>query len=433
MSTFLFILSLIAISLAFTKFLIKGKEWKWVAMCILLGWVVLLPILFIVHSHFPFTGGGDDFNYYFFASKPASLHEALDFTRFSQMMEQPGYPWLLSFVLLFIGKHLFVLKILNLAFFLMLAPIWYRVGLELESKSFARKMCLVMILLTPLWYYTFFLLKDMTITFIESLFLLGVVQIRKHHILRSWLLIISASLAIIPFRSPLVIINVTVLVGVLLFVILDRKMPRYKIGMLIFTGAIAIVLLLISSDPAIMAKMGIYAQHRIGITEVVDTAVSIGESSHINRELFPILYLFNETSGFSPETWSNFTALSLRGVGCIPWIIFGAPLFILGLFSLLVYGDFRLKWGQRLFKNVSKSLIVTSGWGGIFMFLLVFFAASWEVGDTTRWRLPDIPAMAMVALAGWEHMKVRVRYRVFLFWIIGIGIISSLLYLIRAF
>lgn len=433
MNTLFFILVLVLLTLGFARLVVKGTELHWVSVRLLGGWMFLLPLLLLVNSQFPFTEGGDDMDYYYLASTSInSWEDVFDLTRFAGSMEQPGYPWLLSLVFQFTGDSLIALKALNLALFLMLVPIWQRIGLELESKDFARRLGVVILCLTPLWFYGFFLLKDMAITFLQSLFLLGVVQVVQHRGLKPWLLIIAATVVTILFRSPLVLVNLAVVIGVVALPLIRRGKVYQKIVGLTFAVIVVGGLLMIASNQEWMAAMGIQAEHRvIGSAEMRETVAQAGESSLINRWLFPLLYLFSETAGLNPQTWSNFDSFSLRGILAIPWIFFGVPFFVFGMLWLL-RRDVQVAAGRGLFSRIGHLRVVTSAWSGIVLFILIYLALSWQVGDTTRWRLPDMPAMAAVALAGWMYGVPRSRHLILLLWIGGAGTLFSLFYWVRA-
>ena len=116
----------------------------------------------------------------------------------------------------------------------------------------------------------------------------------------------------------------------------------------------------------------------------------------------------------------------------IPWIFFGVPFFVIGM-RWLFRCDTRAGSGGSLFLRIGQLRVVTGAWGGIVLFILAYFAVSWQVGDTTRWRLPDMPAMATVALAGWMYGAPRSRDLILRFWITGIGTLLAVYYAVRLF
>lgn len=401
-------------------------------MQILGGWVLLLPLLLVTDSKFAFAGGGDDEDYYYLIRYIAnSWHELFDLSRFSGSTEQPGYPFVLSIAFQFSDDSLLQLKAVNLAVLLSLIPIWYRIGLELETKEFARRLGIAIIFLTPLWYYGFFLLKDVFIAFLQSLFLMGLVQISKHRSFMPWILIGVASLVTILFRAPLVLVNLTVVVGVMMISLTKQGKWYQKASVTIIGAALVIGIISLASNPEWMASIGIKTEHRvIGSIEMQETIERASKESLMNRILFPLLYLFIETSGLNPNSWLNFDAFTLRGVLAVPWIFIGVPFFLFGLQWLFRF-DSRSTSAHGVLPRLGKLRVINSAWSGIVLFIIVYLLLSWKVGDTTRWRVSDMPAMAAVAVAGWMYGAPRIRYPILMTWVYGLGLLFVVFYAVR--
>jgi hypothetical protein len=424
-------LVLAAFTHLFASMLIHGAEGRWVKKSMLIAWFSLFPLLALTNLWFPFNGGGDDRNYYEAAARTFnSFADFFDLTQFFGLMEQPGYAWLLSILYQFSGQDLIAFKLLNLAFFLMLMPLWYRIGADLESKRFGRAMVLAIPLLTTLWYYWMFMLKDIIITLLQSMFLLGAVQISRTRGKGGWLFVLAATLALIPFRSQLVLVNMGVLAG---FATLMSIRQGHRIPSLTLVLSVIMItcVLGIASNPEWMAKMGIYAEHRvIGSEAAMNAATLSGEHSPMKRALFPLLYLFSETAALSPQSWVNFNSLSLRGVLALPWILVAVPFFVLGLISLMRRNPQGARAGS-LISRIRSSRAIATPWGGVLVFILISMTVSWTVGDTTRWRIPDMPAIAAVATAGWMSMGRQTRVNVLLLWIAFAGMSFGLNNLIK--
>jgi hypothetical protein len=75
--------------------------------------------------------------------------------------------------------------------------------------------------------------------------------------------------------------------------------------------------------------------------------------------------------------------------------------------------------------------LVTTPWGALLLFAVSYVAVSWQVGDTTRWRTPDLPVLGVIALAGWRHSSPRLRVRVMLLAFLGGGALLAIYYLIQ--
>jgi len=412
--------------------LIKGEDRQWVMQVMLIAWVCLFPLLVVVNFWFPFLGGGDDENYFATATVDfSSWAEILDLTRFVGVMVQPGYSALLSILYQFTGEDLLAFKLLNLAMFMLLIPVWCRIGLELDSRQFGRAMALAILLLTPLWNYWAFLLKDLVITLLQSIFLLGLVQISGRRSKGGWLLLLAATLALIPFRAPLVIFNLAAFAGTVGLMLIRRGSRGRSFTTAIISAIVIAGVLSIVTNPERMAALGMYSESSVAGSEESDATTSAqADSSLMNRELFPLLYLFTETSGLNPKTWSDFDGKNLRGVLAIPWILVAVPFFLVGLLWLTRRDPQTTQQGN-IIARIQSSRLVTTPWGCLLIFILGYMAISWTMGDTTRWRLPDMPAMAAIAMAGWRSMAKLTRMRILMVWIGFTGGAFALFNLLR--
>jgi hypothetical protein len=262
------------------------------------------------------------------------------------------------------------------------------------------------------------------------MFLLGAVQISRTRGKGGWLFVLAATLALIPFRSQLVLVNMGVLAG---FATLMSIRQGHRVPSLTLVLSVIMItcVLGIASNPEWMAKMGIYAEHRvIGSEAAMNAATLSGEHSPMKRALFPLLYLFSETAALSPQSWVNFNSLSLRGVLALPWILVAVPFFVLGLISLMRRNPQGARAGS-LISRIRSSRAIATPWGGVLVFILISMTVSWTVGDTTRWRIPDMPAIAAVATAGWMSMGRQTRVNVLLLWIAFAGMSFGLNNLIK--
>lgn len=413
--------------------LIKGPDRKWVPMVMLAAWLCFFPLLAMVNDWFPFAGGGDDQDYFdLAATRFDSMADVFDLTKFIGLMEQPGYPWLLSILYQFTGQDLLTFKLVNLACFVLLIPVWYRIGVELDSRRFGRAMAVAILLLTPLWFYWMFLLKDMIIALLQSIFLLGAVQVSRSRGKVGWLLLLAATLAVIPFRSQLVLLNMAVLAGTVALMLVRRGQPGRSFATLSIAAIVIWGVLNIASNPEWMASAGIYSENRvINLESVTESAISRGEASLMDRSLFPLLYLFGETSGLNPRASADFNSGTLRGALAVPWIFVGVPFFVCGLLWLMRPDPRPIHRGGGTARAKPSRLIATP-WGTLALFILGYMMVSWAVGDTTRWRIPDMPAMAAVALAGWRSLAPQTRMTILICWIAASGTSLSLFYMARA-
>lgn len=433
MAVLLFILIFLPLSVIVAYMVADRTARALVIRVVIQSWLLFMPLLSAINSWMPFVGGSDDEDYFILADPPIqSLADALDLSRFSSVIEQPGYPWLLSLTNTIFGHNLFVYKALNFFFLVSLSLIWYRIGFLLEGPKFARRIMLVVLLLTPLWNYVFFLLKDMSITLLQSLFLLVAIQIWTKPAIRPVLVGVISTITLLLFRTPLVLQNTAVLLGGLSAKAFGRTGSSLRI-MPFFLGMLFIsALLYLATNSEIMSKFGIFTEHRIiGSSEFIELGAQLGEGRSImNRNFFPILYLFSETAGLSPKQWSKFDGYWLRGVLAIPWIFLIVPFFLVGSWKLF-YPTNGVQRAYGLVARLRASRVISTPWSIVLLFVAVSIAISWTVGDTTRWRIPDMPMVAAIALAGWKLTHPRIRQQLFLGWIAASGLFFFLFYLLR--
>lgn len=436
MSVLLFLLLFVPLSLVLAWWVAERNDRALLIRRTAVAWLVLAPLTAAMNEWMPFSGGGDDEGYFDRAQPPpASLKEAFDFSRFQGFIDQPGYPALLSLLNALVGHDLLCYKLLNVFFFITLSTVWYRIGLTLEGRRFARTVSLVVLLLTPLWYYVFFLLKDMTITLLQSTFLLGVVQIWSAVRVRSIALIALTSVGVILFRSPLLLQQAGVLAG---SVLASRRGTARRSGALL-APALLIVLagltLAAASNRELLGMLGIQAETRVASESMLEHAEVYQRQGVVGTALFPVIYVFTEIAGLNPLAWERLGPSWARGALALPWIILGVPCLLLGLRHLFTKPAFsasprasRPTWLDRL--RSIKAL--ASPWASVLLFSASYFAISWTVGDTTRWRIPDMPMSAAIAVVGWMNTGHARRTRVLLWWTVLLGSLVGAFYLLRS-
>lgn len=398
---------------------------------VLLAWAVLFPLTVLVHQWMPFAGGGDDSDYYSIitmATQPGT--DWLDLSRFADILEQPGYAVVLLLVSMIFGVDLLTIKLVNLTFFVAVALTWYRIAVLIESATFGRAVFVAVLAVMPLWNYFFFVFKDMTIVLLQSLFVLGLTRQWRYNSLSSWLFIALVTIALLPFRTFLVVQNILVLMGAIGLKQFSSEGGGRALP-LIVACIVTLMVLAIASNSELMSLFGVFSEHRIiGSAEMRESVVTLQQLSTVNNALFPLIYLFSETAGFRPDIWEAFDADWLRGVLALPWIFLGVPFFVLGVTWTLKASSGAPIAGSLVGK-LSSSRAVTTQWGGVLVFVLSMFIISWIVGDTTRWRISDMPAMATIAMAGWTFGVRRIREQILLLWIAGGGTLFLLYYLFR--
>jgi hypothetical protein len=365
---------------------INGKvDRAWLTRIIVFSAIFLLFLLVLVNDYLPFTFGGDDQIYYLHSRfRFQSLDSLLQAFRYSH--EQPGYPILLSLVNAAAGESLLARKALNLSLFLLTALCWYRIGYLIDGQRMARLFCLATLLATPLWYYFFFLLKDMAITAIFSFFILGCFEFFLFR--RGIVIIIASSILISLFRLPLVVVNVAIVSIFALLLGQYGRAVKYTLSALI-----AILLVAYAADADILDRMGI-SPTRAFTTEALRTNIEqymLLQERHSIPKL-TLLYFIMETSAL--KELGEFSIESLRGWTVMPWIFLGLPLFFFATYHLLRK--------HQYFSNDYLRRILC-----VVAVLLIYLVVSIIVNDTTRWRIPAFPAMTAIAAIGWDHLGYK--------------------------
>lgn len=406
------------------------QDRKYVLTSVAVAWMLLLPLVIIVSDIIPYATGGDDKYYYYLAGIPLkNVFEVFDLTRFVGMLEQPGYAVLLSIIQLVVGHELLIYKLLNMFFLITLALVWYNIGLNLESNIFARKIFILILCLTPLWYYVFILLKDMTITLLQSIFLLGAIEYWKKPKPKAIILILMSNFILLLFRTPLLMQNAAVLISGLMMKTILTKERGHSLVPVIIALLIFIFIIPIVTDQSIMMNFGIYTESRLlGSKAMLEKGVLYGDKAEINKSMFPLLYLLTETSGLSWKVWNNYNSVWLRGVLALPWIFILVPFIFFGLKKLLASSNINSSDKDQM-DFYKKRIIFTTPWLLVILFIITSISVSWTVGDSTRWRMPDLPMIASIMVIGMLSKEKKFIINILFWWIGCVSILFTLYYI----
>lgn len=429
------LLIFVLITISLTLWQARASDRRFMSLLMLGGWLLLGSLTTIVDYWMPFAGGGDDERYYQLATVAvSSWTDLLDPLIFQGQMEQAGYPWLLAAINLSFSPGVLGLKFFNVFLLLLTALVWYRIGGALNDGSFGRWLSAGTVFLTPLWFYAFFILKDLAIVLIQSLFLLGLVRTWRGGPLRAWLLTGASAFALLPLRSPLLLQDMGVAIGaVTARLMAPGRIWRRLIVLVVGLPAMG-ALLLVASDPVWMMSLGIYSESRVvGSSAMLEMGEQHGEASSMQRSLFPLLYIFSETAGLNADSWVIRDAQWLRGVLALPWIAFIPPALLLGLLRLA--GSEPESVTRRAggpWRRFVASRAFATPWAAVLGFIAASMFVSWVVGDTTRWRLADMPAINAVAIGAWRFLPRRRCANWLVLWVALAGAAFSGYYLLRA-
>ena len=396
-------------------------------MLVVLAGIFFLGVLWQVDEAIPFAGAGDDKDY-FNASKRSfnSVSDWFDLRQFSRTHEQAGYPLVLSWVHQLVGDSLYHRKALNIFFFLMLTLVWFGIGKQIGGRHLGFVSASGVLLATPLWFYWIFLFKDMLITFLQSIFILGLMRSLSHRsVAKGYGLIVLSTLLTIPFRSKLALVNLAALAGTTILGTGSRRSWESSLLKVAMTGGIILSILIAGRNPEILQQLGVAGEHRSLDTESVQAEFEIKGRSRsaqfTNVLTFPLLYLMGEVAAFNPKSWGDVGALLIRGLSMVPWIYVGLPLFVRGTWIILRQQRFRegavhISAGQEGDPLIDPVRPERAHLLVLLMFVLIYAGVAWGSGDTTRWRMPAMPPMVAIAGFAWVTMNKQQRFGMLLGW-----------------
>lgn len=425
--SYLFIACVVLIP-ALCAFLVAGKrDGGRLCMLVVLAGIFFLSVLWQVDEAIPFAGSGDDKDYFNVSKRSFNtVSDWFDLRQFKWTHEQAGYPLLLSWVHQFVGDSLYHRKALNVFFFLMLALVWFGIGRQIGGRRLGFVSAAGVLLTTPLWFYWIFLFKDMVITFLQSVFILGLVQSLSHRsVARGYGLIVLSTVLTIPFRSNLALVNLAALAGAALLRTESRRSWKSALLKVAMTGGIILSILIAGRNPEILHQLGVTGEHRSLDTESVQAEFEFrgrSRSAQFTYALmFPLLYLMGEVVAFNPRSWEDVGAPLIRGLSMVPWIYVGVPLFVTGTWMIV-----------RQQRSREGAVHMSAGKGGdplidpvrperahlliLLMFVLIYAGVAWFSADTTRWRMPAMPPMVAIAGFAWVTMNTQQRFGMLLGW-----------------
>lgn len=426
MSSALLLIGVVAIPVL-CSFVIGGRKDR-----LRLGFLVFgagvgfLLVLWQVDELLPFVGAGDDADYYR-ASKRSfrDVNDWFDLTQFKATHEQGGYPLLLSWVHQWAGDSLFHRKALNVFFFLMLAVVWFEIGRMTGGQHLGLVSAVGVILATPLWFYWLFLFKDMAIIFLQSLFVLGLIQtLTQNSVMRGYGLVGVSTILTLPFRSKLALVNLVALAGGNLVTAERRRSLTSTFMKVVLTIGFAFLMLILGTNTKLLQKFGVAGEHRALDSESVRAEIEQRERSRsaqfTNVLMFPILYLVGEVAAFNPHSWDRSDASLIRAICMVPWIYIGVPLFIKGVWLILrpkrmpdiqdgAYTGNTVEQRARA-KAVRAHLLI------LLMFVFIYAGVAWASADTTRWRMPALPPMVAISGFAWITLNTQRRVSLLLGW-----------------
>lgn len=426
MSSYLLVAGVVFIPVLYSVGIAGRKDGLRLGLLIFGVGVGFLCILWQINELLPFIGAGDDEDYYR-ASKRSfrDLSDWFDLTQFRATHEQGGYPLLLSWVHQWAGDSLFHRKALNVCFFLMLAVVWFEIGRIIGGKPLGFISAVGVIVATPLWFYWLFLFKDMAITFLQSLFILGLIQtMTQKGVTRGYSLVGVSTILTLPFRSKLALVNLVALAGGNLVTAERRRSLVTTFMKVVLTAGLALLILILGTNPKLLQKLGVAGEHRTLDSESVRAEIEQRERSRsaqfTNVLMFPLLYLVGEVAAFNPRSWERSDASLIRSICMVPWIYIGVPLFLKGVWLILrPRGKLVVQGVAHTERSAEQSARATAERAPLLlllMFVLIYAGVAWASADTTRWRMPALPPMVAISGFAWMSLNTPRRLSLLLGW-----------------
>jgi hypothetical protein len=303
-----------------------------------------------------------------------------------------------------------------------IAVVWFAIGNLLGGKRVAFICACGILLATPLWVYWVFLVKDMVIALLQSVFIFGLILfVLGEQRFRAFALIALSTLAVIPFRSMLAVLNFGLLVAC---TFLPRRSGTSGLSFrtrLILVASLVFGLWLFSTQPGMMETLGVKGEHRSlsaeGVLAQLERQEGDRQPFSQNPLMFSVLYLIGESNALNPENWGRFDLDNLRPLSMVPWIFFGLPFFLAGvammmrrtrswkIFAPAVVQDHALGSAKEFTTRETNSLRV------LLAFVLAYASLGWLSGTTVRWTLPAVPAMVGIAAFAWASMNGHARIK----------------------
>jgi hypothetical protein len=419
---------------ALRAIIVSGRDDKAAlfVMMLLFGSTALICLWFF-NEEFPFVGGGDDEAYFDASVRPLNgIEKWFDLRQFEDTQEQGGYPLLLSWIQQFAGRSLFHRKAMNLGFFLLLAPVWYEIGRTISGRRLAFAFATGVLLCTPLWFYWLFLFKDIVIVFLQSLLLLGLVNVLSGtRRARGYRIVVLSTVLIIPFRSLLALVNGAALVAASFLRARGQKMASVPAKILIACLLVG-ALIVVGGNATTLETLGVHGENRTLTYNSIEEQTAFESDSkraHFSNPItFTLVYLVGEVGAFNLQSWRSRKAELIRAVTMVPWIYFGLPMFLTGAWSIAFN---RKAWfKRRRLRNAQDWMPEMDGSEqpdrACLMLLLIFVAGyallSWLTGDTTRWRMPSLPPMIAIAGFAWCSMRGTTRFLLLLGWCMALSV-----------
>jgi len=408
----------------------------------------LLPIqiatLYFLNSSVPFVPSETDtFLYYRFSQREFdSLADYIDVVNTSIYVHgQFGgvtYTHILTIIHQCVGDSLFLRKVLALTALWPLGFAWYAISRLVAGPSFARAVLVVTVALPTLWYPFCVLYRDLLTAALHSVFLASVLlfyQAGRAQVRHASVLIVAALLLFI-LRPITIYINGAVIVVAILAGKAALAPSRRTSTFVLLLAAAALALGLAFS---VIRDEGLAEALRIDdkLTPQAAGKQATAFSTNLDAQAGPVswavrlaaaavLFIVSEPTIMSRDLDTG-NPEHLRGMMNGPWFLLGPPFAALAI--LTVVRRLLLRQSARhisLTANLAHWRAPGGRWGTaeavtpgpgpeqrfgllvVVAYSLIWFAVCAVALDWTRWRLPGVPALVMLAV--WQYRRLSRQY-----------------------
>jgi hypothetical protein len=338
-------------------------------------------------------------------------------------------------------------KALSIASLWVLVFAWYRIGYSIKGRSFARKCALCIALLPTMWYPFLILYRDLLTAMLHAVFLAASIrcfQEPRRRSLDGTAVLVCLVLAY-SLRPATVYINVAIvgIVGVVYFFGRTRgegaKISGRWLGYGIAAATAAILLSVVLADVIGIKSPILSLQVALSPEELEMRVQSFGIARVLS---FVPLFLASEPTIASRQL--NFADVEqIRGILNGPWLLLGTPFAVVGLAASL--SSPLARRGRRLVRSWMRagkpqSSLSDQTQGGevrfspagavieqtraidrralltVIGYTTIWFVVCLIVWDWTRWRLPAVPALVLIAVWGYDSLTTRERIVLLSLW-----------------
>ena len=425
----------------------------------------LLPIqivtLYFMNSYVPFVPSETDtFLYYEFSQREFdSLTDYVDVTKTSNhmYMQFGGVPYthILTIIHQFVGDSLFFRKMLALAALWPLGFAWYAISCLVAGPPFARTVLAVTVALPTLWYPFCVLYRDLLTAALHSVFLASVLLFhqRTRGRMRHASVLIVVALLLFALRPATIYINAAVIAVAVVAgeaaLATSRRTRKARFVLLTAAAVVAGLALFIIRDERLSGALRIDTKITPEAVEGQVTAFSASRDaaaagslvSRVPRLAAGIVLFIGSEPTIVSRGLDIRNPEQLRGMMNGPWFLFGAPFAALAIFTVvrqfllhqrflyIVSAANRAQWrapgGRWNTVGTVTAEADTKRRFGLWVvagYSLIWFAICVVAWDWTRWRLPAVPALVMLAV--WQYRRLSQRDRTAMAFAWGLAIVG---------